>query len=173
MSLEVYTNKDENNLQLFDDRRRNSSVSPRRTSGASSVSGYCSEISDRDRSQSYDSQGHRLWKSTLQRCQFIHIRFHTNTYLLFLDEEETQDLGKTDYSETTKHSPTTQKPVSIRVEQSEDTQESGCFLSIPKVAASSSSETLTGSYCVRNIIIQYIYTFKCRCYCTKRSLFAK
>lgn len=73
MSLEVYSNKDENNLQLFDDRRRNSSVSPRRTSGASSVSGYCSEISDRDRSHSYDSQGHRYWRSTLHKCKLFYI----------------------------------------------------------------------------------------------------
>lgn len=69
ISLEVYPNKDESNLQSFDDRRRNSSISPRRTSGASSVSGYCSEISDRDRSHSYDSQGHRFWKSTLHKCK--------------------------------------------------------------------------------------------------------
>lgn len=65
MSLEV---KDDNTLHLFDDTRRRSSFSPRRTSGASSVSGYGSEMSERDRSHSYDSQGHRYWKATLQKC---------------------------------------------------------------------------------------------------------
>ena len=38
--------------------------------------------------------------------------------------------------------PQTQKTVSIKVEQ---TEENNCFLSIPKVTASSSSETLTGT----------------------------
>lgn len=64
-----------------------------------------------------------------------------------LDEEEAHDTGKSEYSEASKHSPTAQKPVSIRVEPS-DSQDNGCFLSIPKVAASSSSETLTGNYII-------------------------
>lgn len=72
ISLEVFSSKDENTLQLYDDRRR-SSFSPRRTSGASSVSGYGSEMSDRDRSHSYDSQGHRHWRSTLQKCKYTYI----------------------------------------------------------------------------------------------------
>ena len=69
MSLEVFANKEEHTLHLLDDRRR-SSVTPRRTSGASSVSGYGSELSERDRSHSYDFQGHRYWKSTLQKCKY-------------------------------------------------------------------------------------------------------
>lgn len=69
MSLEMFGGKDDNTLQ-FEDRRR-SSISPRRTSGASSVSGYGSEMSDRDRSHSYDSQGYRIWRSTLHRCKKI------------------------------------------------------------------------------------------------------
>lgn len=67
MDLEVYANKDDNTLHLYESRRR-SIASPRRTSGASTVSGYGSEMSDRDRSHSYDSQGHRQWKSALKKC---------------------------------------------------------------------------------------------------------
>lgn len=69
LSLEI-SNRDENTLQLYDSRRR-SSFSPRRTSGASSVSGYGSEMSDRDRSHSYDSQGHRpaMWRTSLKKCE--------------------------------------------------------------------------------------------------------
>lgn len=66
MSLEVLSTKDENTASIYDERRR-SSVSPRRTSGASSVSGYGSEMSERDRSHSYDSQGHRQLKSTVHK----------------------------------------------------------------------------------------------------------
>ncbi|KAK9718958.1 RhoGEF domain [Popillia japonica] len=135
MSLEAFANKDDNTLHLYDDRRR-SSASPRRTSGASSVSGYGSELSERDRSHSYDSQGHRIWKTTLQKY-----------------DEEVQENGKEKkHPHLPKQSPTRgqksesllsppiQKSVSIRVEQSEDNT---CYLSIPKVTASSSSETLT------------------------------
>lgn len=71
VSLEGFANKDENTLQLFEDRRRSSVMTPRRVSGASSVSGYGSEMSERDRSHSYDSQGHRHWKSSLHKCKFI------------------------------------------------------------------------------------------------------
>lgn len=71
LSLETI-NKDENTLQLYDDKRR-SSFSPRRTSGASSVSGYGSEMSERDRSHSYDSQGHRNWRSSLRKCEYYSI----------------------------------------------------------------------------------------------------
>lgn len=43
-------------------------------------------------------------------------------------------------------SPPMQKTISIRIEKIDKpiTEEMGCHLSIPKVAASSSSETLTG-----------------------------
>lgn len=81
MSLEVFVNKEEHTLHLLDDRRR-SSVTPRRTSGASSVSGYGSELSERDRSHSYDFQGHRYWKSTLQKCKYkmsVNIIKHIHT----------------------------------------------------------------------------------------------
>ncbi|KAJ8927238.1 hypothetical protein NQ314_020317 [Rhamnusium bicolor] len=134
ISLEVFQSKEENTLQLYDDRRR-SSFSPRRTSGASSVSGYGSEMSDRDRSHSYDSQGHRHWKATLYKY-----------------EEESQEAVQ---PKVVRHSPThskvgdtlappTSKGVSIRVDSAKDTDKEICqHLTIPKVAASSSSETLT------------------------------
>lgn len=72
ISLEVLSQKDECAPQLLYDERRRSSFSPRRTSGASSVSGYGSELSERDRSHSYDSQGHRHWRSTLQKCKYLY-----------------------------------------------------------------------------------------------------
>ncbi|KAJ8969024.1 hypothetical protein NQ317_013830 [Molorchus minor] len=62
-SLEGLQNKDENTFTIT--RRQTS----QRTSGASSVSGYGSEMSDRDRSHSYDSQGQRQWKATLQKYE--------------------------------------------------------------------------------------------------------
>ncbi|XP_056645864.1 ras-specific guanine nucleotide-releasing factor 2-like [Diorhabda sublineata] len=130
MTFEGLQNKDENTSQLFDDRRR-SSFSPRRTSGASSVSGYGSDMSDRDRSHSYDSQGHRVWKATLE-----------------MYEEEGQEPEKL---KITKYSPTKTgdtlappgtKPVSIKVDTAND-NETNQLLTIPNVATSSSSETLT------------------------------
>ncbi|KAL3290097.1 hypothetical protein HHI36_023465 [Cryptolaemus montrouzieri] len=141
MSLEACNLKDENTLQLYDDRRR-SSFSPRRTSGASSVSGYGSEMSERDRSHSYDSQGHRHWKSTLAKYE----------------EERSSALESQAQSKMTKQpsptklatknsdnlTPASPKMVSIRIERSRD-DESSRHLAIPtsKVTTSSSSETLT------------------------------
>ncbi|XP_045481694.1 ras-specific guanine nucleotide-releasing factor 1-like isoform X2 [Harmonia axyridis] len=133
MSLE----KDDHTLHLFDDRRR-SSVSPRRTSGASSVSGYGSEMSERDRSLSYDSQGHRHWRSTLAKYEEEKIQ-ETPT-----QPKITRQLSPTKSAQKTSDrlSPPSQKMVSIRVEKSKDTDTR--HLTIPsKVAASSSSDTLT------------------------------
>ncbi|KAH1030106.1 hypothetical protein HUJ05_003230 [Dendroctonus ponderosae] len=65
--------KEDNTLQIYEDYRRRSSILQfphRRTSGASSVSGYCSEASDRDRSFSYDSQGQRpLRNVVISKCK--------------------------------------------------------------------------------------------------------
>lgn len=74
VSLETLSlsQKDETGQHLLFDDKRRSSFSPRRTSGASSVSGYGSEMSERDRSHSYDSQA-RHWKSTLQKCSILRI----------------------------------------------------------------------------------------------------
>ncbi|XP_060537024.1 ras-specific guanine nucleotide-releasing factor 2-like [Cylas formicarius] len=130
ISLEGYQPKDENTLQLFDDSRRRSSLfTPRRTSGASSVSGYGSEASERDRSLSYDSQGHRQWKASLPKY-----------------DEEMQETEKTkSQASPTQPGPVTKKTIAIRVETADDTQAEGGsnHLSIPKVHTSSSSETLT------------------------------
>ncbi|KAI4502623.1 hypothetical protein M0802_002535 [Mischocyttarus mexicanus] len=132
--------------QTHTDERRRSSVSPRRTSGASSVSGYGSEISERDRHYMYESNtgAHMLNSKTHWRggCKRL---------------EEEQQLGLiTETPSIMKHSPTlqsstpsvtTQSPatsrkISIRVDN--DTANDGCHLTIPKViAVSSSSETLT------------------------------
>lgn len=80
MAEEFMQYKEENTLQIYEDYRRRSSLlqfTPRRTSGASSVSGYCSESSDRDRSLSYDSQGQRIFRSVLiSKCEL-------NVFFLF------------------------------------------------------------------------------------------
>ncbi|XP_014244538.1 ras-specific guanine nucleotide-releasing factor 2-like isoform X2 [Cimex lectularius] len=115
-------------LHLYDSERRRSSASPRRTSGASSVSGYGSEASDRDRSHSYDSQsfprGH--W-----RCSFRKF-----------EEEMTniKESGSNNSSSVEPSKETSQKrKVSIRVEQPDSSH-----LTIPEaIAGSSSAETLT------------------------------
>ncbi|PNF17446.1 hypothetical protein B7P43_G00360, partial [Cryptotermes secundus] len=135
MSLDVLgVREDHSTLHLYDSERRRSSASPRRTSGASSVSGYGSEMSDRDRSHSYDSQafskGH--W-----RCSFR--RFEEESRELALIKESPPVIRQ---SPTHHPSPCTtpRKSVSIRVE----TEDDGRHLTIPKtIAVSSSSETLT------------------------------
>ncbi|KAL1117876.1 hypothetical protein AAG570_004189 [Ranatra chinensis] len=126
-TLEGLTRHDETqtSLQMFECERRRSSVSPRRTSGASSVSGYGSEMSDRDRSHSYDSQafpkGH--W-----RC----------SYRKFEDEQLSQ-IKESGRPKDGSKDASTKRKVSIRVEQPDST-----LLTIPdSMAASSSAETLT------------------------------
>ncbi|XP_073979075.1 ras-specific guanine nucleotide-releasing factor 2-like isoform X2 [Rhodnius prolixus] len=115
-------------LHLYNSERRRSSASPRRTSGASSVSGYGSEASgDRDRSHSYDSQsfsrGH--W-----RCSFR--KFEEEQMGLI---KETSGSPKDNTKEGT-----TRRKVSIRVVQPDKSH-----LTIPEtIAGSSSAETLTG-----------------------------
>ncbi|XP_072402937.1 ras-specific guanine nucleotide-releasing factor 1-like isoform X1 [Diabrotica undecimpunctata] len=131
VSLDGLQTKDENTLQTFDDGRRRSSFSPRRTSGASSVSGYGSEMSDRDRSHSYDSQGHKVWKATLQ---------------MYREEGQEAESPKVFKSSPTKTGDSLPYPgnksVSIKVESAK-IEEKNKFLTISKVAASSSSDTLT------------------------------
>ncbi|XP_076396250.1 ras-specific guanine nucleotide-releasing factor 1 isoform X4 [Megachile rotundata] len=135
--------------QLHVDDRRRSSISPRRTSGASSVSGYGSEISDsRDAKchSSCESGGYTLnskgyWRGGYQK----------------VDEE--QPLGMTTVAPSIiKRSPTIQSStasigsqssatphkISIRVDKEKKEEDDGCHLTIPKViAVSSSAETLT------------------------------
>ncbi|KAL6436743.1 hypothetical protein ACFW04_004875 [Cataglyphis niger] len=145
MSLDVL-GANSSETQLHSEERRRSSFSPRRTSGASSVSGYGSEVSDsRDaRSHSsldantggHNSKGH--WRSGYKKL------------------EEEQPLGLISEMPIIKRSPTSQasspssaqspvtpRKVSIRVDN-KDAENNGCHLTIPKViAVSSSSETLT------------------------------
>ncbi|XP_049766096.1 ras-specific guanine nucleotide-releasing factor 2-like [Schistocerca cancellata] len=145
MSLDVLSGRDDHNtLHHYDDRRR-SSFSPRRTSGASSVSGYGSEMSDRDRdrSHSYDSQGFPRGHWRCSHRKYSHVS----------TEEDQQQRELTQIKEApaiVKQSPTQQqspspsstprKSVSIRVESEDD----GKHLTIPKtIAVSSSAETLT------------------------------
>ncbi|XP_066901194.1 ras-specific guanine nucleotide-releasing factor 2 isoform X3 [Halyomorpha halys] len=109
-------------LHLFDPERRRSSASPRRTSGASSVSGYCSEASDRDRSHSYDSQGfpRSHWRGSYRKYEEEHMGLI----------KETKDTGM---------KLEVRRKVSIRVDQPDPSH-----LAIPEaIAGSSSAETLT------------------------------
>ncbi|XP_032666543.1 ras-specific guanine nucleotide-releasing factor 2-like isoform X3 [Odontomachus brunneus] len=129
--------------QLHSEDRRRSSFSPRRTSGASSVSGYGSEADCREArphgssdAGGLNSKGH--WRSGYKKL------------------EEEQSLGlisetpiitrsptsQTSSSSTASQSPITPRKISIRVDK--DSENDGCHLTIPKViAVSSSSETLT------------------------------
>ncbi|KAF6210300.1 hypothetical protein GE061_013404 [Apolygus lucorum] len=125
-------------LHLYDsERRRSSALSPRRTSGASSVSGYGSEVSDRDRSHSYDSQSH------VQSSPRGHWRC---SYRKF-EEEQMEKIKEKNLSESPSKDQTKRK-VSIRVEQPEDTSK----LTIPPetIAGSSSADTLTESTVLSN-----------------------
>ncbi|XP_065348892.1 ras-specific guanine nucleotide-releasing factor 2-like isoform X3 [Cloeon dipterum] len=144
MAMEGITGReDPNMLHLYDtERRRSSALSPcRRTSGASSVSGYGSEMSDRDRSHSYDSQAGGYSKGHW-RCSFRKF-----------EDEQTTGLQKIrEASATTEvtviSSPgTPRKSVTLKVDPDGEA-EPPCgtkFLTIPKsIAVSSSSETLTG-----------------------------
>ncbi|GLH15399.1 Ras-specific guanine nucleotide-releasing factor 2 [Gryllus bimaculatus] len=133
----VFYNADPPEAQTSTDGSIISSVSPRRTSGASSVSGYGSEMSDRDRdrSHSYDSQafsskGH--W-----RCSYR--KFEEDQRELGLIKE-----GPPIIRQSPTHAPpasaTPRKSVSIRVQAEDD----GRHLTIPRtIAVSSSAETLT------------------------------
>ncbi|KYM92078.1 Ras-specific guanine nucleotide-releasing factor 2, partial [Atta colombica] len=135
-----------NETQLYSEDRRKS-FSPRRTSGASSVSEYIIHTTDTRDAKShgsfdvntsgYNSKSH--WRSGYKK----------------LDEE--QLLGHISEAPVIKRSPTSQasspsnslqspampRKISIRVDNNE-IENDGCHLTIPKViAVSSSSETLT------------------------------
>ncbi|KAK4871680.1 hypothetical protein RN001_015804 [Aquatica leii] len=141
ISLETFSQKDEGPPQLLcDERKHSTSFFPRRTSGASSVSGYGSELSERDRSHSYDSQGHPHWRSTLQKYE--EGKEHGTT----TEQLHPRVIKLNPPSQSHVKIPenlATQKVISITVEDAKDIQEDNSRLSIPKVTASSSSETLT------------------------------
>ncbi|KAK2577824.1 hypothetical protein KPH14_001093 [Odynerus spinipes] len=134
--------------QTHTDERRRSSVSPRRTSGASSVSGYGSEVSDRE------ARGHYVYESNTG-AHTLNSKTHWRGGCKRLEEE--QQLGliseapsimkrsptlQSSNPSVASQSPATSRKISIRVDN--DSESDGCHLTIPKViAVSSSSETLT------------------------------
>jgi hypothetical protein len=133
-------------------------ATPRRTSGASSVSGYCSEGADRDRSMSGDSVGLR-YRSLRRYTQQSNpdqeslswipettgpIIIHGTTYHEKIDEDNHVEADLTG-SETSTALPTptitTQSQSQHQINQPQDDS----YLVIPKtMAVSSSSDTLTG-----------------------------
>ncbi|XP_044728082.1 ras-specific guanine nucleotide-releasing factor 1-like [Chrysoperla carnea] len=129
--------KNENTLQLYDEKRR--------ISGASSVSGYGSEMSDRDRSHSYDSQGHRShsydsqghrnWKSNFKKCDE---ESKENPNLTVTKSPPLKTIENIQISASS--SADTKSNISITIQESQNSH-----LNIPKqvITASSSNETLT------------------------------
>ncbi|CAD7092815.1 unnamed protein product [Hermetia illucens] len=108
--------------------------SPRRTSGASSVSGYCSEGADRDRSFSTDSSFMR-YKSLRKVGQQ---QSTTEDNLEWIPEQ----TGPVVVQSSTEQSTATIDTVTSITESSSKADES--YLSVPTtIAASSSSDTLT------------------------------
>ncbi|XP_025156495.1 ras-specific guanine nucleotide-releasing factor 2 isoform X2 [Harpegnathos saltator] len=145
MSLDVLgASAGESQLQSED--RRRSSFSPRRTSGASSVSGYGSEVSD--------CRETRLHGSFDTNVGGLNSKGHWRSGYRKLEEEQSLGLisetpiikrsptSQTSSPSTASQSPITPRKISIRVNK--DSENDGCHLTIPKViAVSSSSETLT------------------------------
>ncbi|XP_011305248.1 ras-specific guanine nucleotide-releasing factor 2 [Fopius arisanus] len=132
----------------IDDRRR-SSLSPRRTSGASSVSGYGSEVSDcretRNQhncdlfagAQIASSKGN--WRAGYPKLEKEHALGFVSELPPIIKQSPTLQLPGTSSG---KQSPKESKNVSIK---QQDLEEDGSHLTIPKVIkGSSSSETLTG-----------------------------
>nr|XP_012233028.1 PREDICTED: ras-specific guanine nucleotide-releasing factor 2-like isoform X2 [Linepithema humile] len=135
-----------NDSLLQSEERRRSSFSPRRTSGASSVSGYGSEVSD-----SRDARSHGSYDANMSGHNS---KSHWRSNYKKLEEE--QSLGlisetpiikrspmvQSSNPSSTSQSPITPRKVSIRTDNKEESDR--CHLTIPKViAVSSSSETLT------------------------------
>ncbi|XP_034943189.1 ras-specific guanine nucleotide-releasing factor 2-like [Chelonus insularis] len=147
VSLDRITDMTGDGQLHLDDRRRSSST-PRRTSGASSVSGYGSEVSD-----SREARSHNYYESILG-SQTLAQKGYWRSGHRKLEEEQPLDLIsevpsilkcsptlQLPGSSSGKQSPKTQRKVSIK---QEDSEEYGSHLTIPKtMAGSSSSETLT------------------------------
>ncbi|XP_014483395.1 PREDICTED: ras-specific guanine nucleotide-releasing factor 2-like isoform X5 [Dinoponera quadriceps] len=135
----------ESQLQLED--RRRSSFSPRRTSGASSVSGYGSEVSAAD---CRETRSHGSFDANVGG---LNSKSHWRSGYRKLEEEQSLGLisetpiiksptSQTSSPSTASQSPITPRKISIRVDK--ESESDGCHLTIPKViAVSSSSETLT------------------------------
>ncbi|XP_008204830.2 ras-specific guanine nucleotide-releasing factor 2 isoform X1 [Nasonia vitripennis] len=134
---------------FLDDRRRSSST-PRRTSGASSVSGYGSEVSD-----SRETGNSNAFESTASTFM-ANTKPHWRTTYKKQDEQQLGLISETPIgisrnpsvqppmTLSDKQSPATSRKVSIRVSDKSTSEDDGCHLTIPKViAGSSSAETLT------------------------------
>ncbi|KAG7203406.1 hypothetical protein KM043_013474 [Ampulex compressa] len=131
---------------LHTDERRRSSVSPRRTSGASSVSGYGSEVSD-----SREARCHTLYESNVG-SHTLNSKGHWRSGNKKLEEEQQKSVApsiikrsptlQSSAPSTGSQSPATPRKVTTRIDN--DTENDGSHLTIPKViTVSSSSETLT------------------------------
>ncbi|KAF7269538.1 hypothetical protein GWI33_017431 [Rhynchophorus ferrugineus] len=107
MVLSDMSYRDENTLMTYEDYRRRS---------------YYSETSDRDRSHSYDSQGHRVWRT------FLPPRY----------EEE----GRLSASQTPERKRSIPKTIAIRVDSYEEQVESH-ILSNPRPSGSNNNAPLT------------------------------
>ncbi|XP_066581022.1 ras-specific guanine nucleotide-releasing factor 2-like [Prorops nasuta] len=130
-------------LHVHLDSRRRSSASPRRTSGASSVSGYGSEISEsRESSAMYNSKTH--WR---QGCKKLdeeqQVEATPETPSITKHETLMRGSDETVRDEEQRGTPSAVKRTDSRKDQA-GKADNGRHLTIPKViAVSSSSETLT------------------------------
>lgn len=131
--------------------------SPRRTSGASSVSGYCSEGADRDRSLSCDSTGTRFRGSRRlfqqQSTQEEGLSWipesngtHTMMQSKILNDKNQDSIISVISNIADSSSPTTNATTESSPDgKQSDAQKNEGFLSIPKttIATSCSTDTLT------------------------------
>ncbi|KAJ8669556.1 hypothetical protein QAD02_000815, partial [Eretmocerus hayati] len=149
VSLDVSGLNATDNQQYSDDRRRSSS-SPRRTSGASSVSGYGSEVSDgreTGSSTTYEPSPGTcfLTTKTTRRTSY---KKHDEQALGFISEAPTivnrSPSSQSNNPASNGQSPVTPRRVNIKMCAHNSSDDDGCHLTIPKViAVSSSAETLT------------------------------
>ncbi|XP_054009578.1 ras-specific guanine nucleotide-releasing factor 2-like isoform X2 [Hylaeus anthracinus] len=134
---------------LHTDDRRRYSVSPRRTSGASSVSGYGSEISDcRDVKSSCDftAGGYTLNPKGYWRGGYKKVDEEKQPRVIAeaLPIIKRSPTIQSSTASTGSLSPATPRKISIQVDPNKKEEEDSSHLTIPKViAVSSSSETLT------------------------------
>ncbi|XP_024946979.1 ras-specific guanine nucleotide-releasing factor 2 isoform X3 [Cephus cinctus] len=143
ISLDVLASVPGESTHHTDDRRR-SSFSPRRTSGASSVSGYGSEVSD-----SREARSHSAYESNIGALT-PNSKAHWRSGYRKLEEE--QQLGliseapvivrQSPGPSSGRQSPATPRRVGIRADN--NAQDDRCLLTIPRVIpVSSTAETLT------------------------------
>ncbi|XP_058792111.1 ras-specific guanine nucleotide-releasing factor 2-like isoform X1 [Phymastichus coffea] len=150
-SLDVSGLNTEEPLQFLDSRRRSSSF-PRRTSGASSVSGYGSEISDSREIGSnsanesitstfvYNTKPH--WRTTYKKQEDQQLGLISEAPTNMNQNSNTQMYS----SQSDKQLSSSSQKVNSKISNNNNSADDGCHLTIPKViAVSSSAETLTVS----------------------------